>query len=423
MSRGPPEPEPLPMAKKGSSGIISDIRTIPPHLWVIYGNVTLYALCYMAQAPVLPYLTKSLGADLSAYGRLMTGFSVVQFVGGLLAGPMIDVFGGKVVFAASFWASALCYALTGMSSNMTLLYFSRIPTLIQHAVMAARAVVTDHSAPEDRARFLGYIGVAYGLGFAIGPAMGGWMAQHSLQATAWAATIGSIASALMVQLFLPAHVPKPAVAAGPSLWSRMSPKEFSRVCQLPQVPSLLCVKTLTGLAAALFHSVFNVMLDEKFHLGARANGLIMSYAGVLSVAVQATVIGFVTARYTDSTIIKACTAASCLSYVALSMVGNVNQLLVVLIPLTAASLVLATVNTAQLTKAAPQESGTIIAIDMSVGSGVRIISPGASVWLWQRAGHGSIGGAGAALTALLLVLVQADIVSAKTPVVVAPKAM
>jgi MFS family permease len=75
---------------------------------------------------------------------------------------------------------------------------------MQHAVLAARTIVTAQSPEDERAALLGYIGASYGLGFALGPAAGGMLSSVSLQATAWAAAAGSLLALGIVAVMLPA---------------------------------------------------------------------------------------------------------------------------------------------------------------------------------------------------------------------------
>lgn len=79
----------------------------------------------------------------------------------------------------------------------------RLATVMQHAVLAARTIVTAACPPSERAAVLGYIGASYGVGFAVGPAVGGWLSSISLTATAWAAAAGSLLALLVVLLGLP----------------------------------------------------------------------------------------------------------------------------------------------------------------------------------------------------------------------------
>lgn len=75
-----------------------------------------------------------------------------------------------------------------------MIYISRLPTLLQHAVMATRTAVGESSSELDRARLLGYVGVAYGVGMALGPVIGGILAKADLRLSAWVATAGSVLS-------------------------------------------------------------------------------------------------------------------------------------------------------------------------------------------------------------------------------------
>lgn len=128
------------------------------------------------------------------YGYVQTVVGIVQLFGGLVSGPLMDVYGPKLVLLLSYGTSAASYALTGMAHSMTLIYISRLPTLLQHAVMATRTAVGEGSSEADRARLLGYVGVAYGVGMAAGPIIGGYLAKHDLRLSAWVATAGSVFS-------------------------------------------------------------------------------------------------------------------------------------------------------------------------------------------------------------------------------------
>ena len=165
----------------------------------------------------------------------------------------------------------------------------------------------------------------------------------------------------------------PSAASAPAA-RRMSVADLGRVSLLPGVPSLLAVKGLAGMASAVFHSAFPILVGSRFGLAARGAGLLLSYTGVLAIISQGLVIQWATARADDARIVRVCSAAMLAGFMALSFAHTVAQLCVLLVPLVIAATVLATVNTAQLTKAAPADVGSIVAIDMSVGSGVRCVT-------------------------------------------------
>lgn len=398
------------------------------HLLVVYGNVMMYAICYMAQVPVLPYLLKHLGAaNNTSYGVLQTVFNAVQFVGGLISGPLMDRYGGRALMVVSFAASIVCYGLTATATNVWMLYISRLPTVLQHAILAARTIVTEMSSDEERARMLGYVGVAYGLGFTIGPAAGGLMSSVSLRFAAWAATIGSALSLAMVLLAIPADAPavaKKGDGKGPKRESFLAMAgQFRKVASQPGVAHMLAAKLLVGLAFAVFQTMFPVLLQQQYGLDSRGNGLVLSYLGVLFVAVQALLIGPVTRKVDEATAEYFCCCGLFVSFLALSGASRLWHLLALLIPLSAAGQLNSTLNTARLTKAVnPSQRGTVLALDMSLFSGVRMISPALGSWAVGRFGYSAVGAISSLLVGLLLLLVQLRVVRMGRSLEVAPRA-
>ena len=238
-------------------------------------NVAGYALSFMMQAPVLPFLTKSFGADMVAYGQLQTWFSLLQTASGLAAGPVMDAFGPRLLLLASYGSSALCYAMTGSAQGMLLLYASKVPTLFQHAIMATRVVITDTTSEADRARALGYVGVAYGVGMSVGPALGGVLSGGGdLRLASWVAAAVSVASLLSLGLFMPYEAPR-GDAGGLPARRPLKMGDLGRVAMLAGVPSLLTVKFLTGMATSIFQSAFPLFISSHFKLDARGSGYIM----------------------------------------------------------------------------------------------------------------------------------------------------
>ncbi len=78
----------------------------------------------------------------------------------------------------SYFFSAICYAMTALSSSLLMLYLSRIPSIFQHAIICVRTLVSVKTNEKFRVYYLSYIGVAYGLGYAIGPILGGYVGEN-----------------------------------------------------------------------------------------------------------------------------------------------------------------------------------------------------------------------------------------------------
>ncbi|KAG2449794.1 hypothetical protein HYH02_005317 [Chlamydomonas schloesseri] len=422
------------------------------YLAIVYANVVLYSICWMAQAPVLPYLVDALGASGSMqYARLQTAFSGIQFIGGLVSGPLMDRYGGRWLLAVSFGASLACYGITATANSMWGLYLSRVPTVLQHAVLAARAIVTQLSSDGDRARVLGYVAVSYSVGFTVGPAIGGWLSAWSLQLAAWSATVGSALSLVMILALLP-DLPNPADAhhkheaakgggaeehsgtndaahEGGAGRAGASPpaggnkggvkamlSAFVEVARRPGVPDLLLGKLLVGLGSAVYQSMFAVLLKQQYGLDPNKNGMVMSYVGFLLLAGQALLVGPAIAAAGEPAVELGCAVGLVAVFVALSACRTMWQLLVLMVPYAVAGMLYSNASTSRLTKAVlPQQRGTALAIDMSLSSGVRMLSPTLGAAAADRLGHQAVPLLGAGLIGLFLVALQLGIARIPLP--------
>ena len=431
------------------------------------------------------------------HSQLSSYMGVAQLVGGLLSGPLADRFGARTLFAASFVASALCYSAVALSSGMVGLYLSRVPTLLQHAMLAARALIAERTDSESRARWLGFVGVAYAVGAAIGPAAGGAIGSVSLPLAAWVSAAGSALSVVIILAAMPSRGQRAvdasvAAAATPtpgeelpadSLAPQDAPSApagnsadtqqkdgtskqgnvgassasmaaaFARVWRTPRVPSLLTGKLLSSLPSATFRVVFPLIALRAYGMDVQAQGLCMSVMGASAAFSQAVVVGWSEVRscrqargcapsrappgvcarrfaapmrgltrlcrrqchqrFHERTVTATSAALLAASFIALACTSTLPQLLVVVVPIIMSGAVLGNLQTAQLTRAvAASESGTVIAVDMSIGSLLSIVTPAAGTALFETGGLGALAAAGCALYAALAALVATGVLAA-----------
>jgi MFS family permease len=138
----------------------------------------------------------------------------------------------------------------------------------------------------------------------------------------------------------------------------------------------------------------------------------MSYTGCVGILTQTFVVDWATRRFDDRRIVAVCVAGGLLSFLLLAFASEVWHLAALLAPLYVSSALLSTVNTAQLTKAAPSDAGSVVAIDMSVGSFSRMLSPAIATAALQRSGYASVCGLSSASLLILLLLLQAKAIDA-----------
>jgi MFS family permease len=395
---------------------------------VLFGNVFLYAIAYQMQAPLLPFLIEKLSSSVSEqFAYLQSMFSLVQLIGGIVSGPLMDVFGSKMLIIVSNIASLLCYVSTvtaasdGFSGNkIAMLYLSRVFTVLQHGVLGTRGMLTEQSylffkghdekgrkglkaeyekivEEKIRAKLLGYVMLAYGIGAAVGPMMGAYLAKHfEILGTTWIACGISLFSIVMCWMGLPnsqqdriAAVDKKNTSS--SVAGGVHSKYF-RVLGLSRVRELILCKSLIALVSRIVQSIIPIIIVDLFHGNAQDLGFVMSYSGTVMALIQGLLIAPITNRFSSQLI----TFSSCMilsvMFVLFSYISNISQLYVIVFPMLLSSSLFATVNTAQLSSAVQKEDiGTVLALDMSLGSAIGIFAPDIGLNLLKRQGISSLG--------------------------------
>lgn len=280
-------------------------------LWVTYVNTMLYALCFQLQKPVEPFLVKQLSVNAEdsesvarTYGLLQSFFSVIQTVGSPLVGILMDRVGIRKASAMVFLASALSYVILAGASDMRLLFYSKIPTVLQHAFLVSQAAATSSTLGDEsaRAQALGRMTTAYTLGATIGPYLGGVLAQGGdLYIGAKFAVMGSLLSAVLSLLFLPngSHrddrITRKVILGNVNGGNqndsglRQFPTLFQELCRSVHLMlraslwPLLAVKVIGGVAASIYTTAFPLVLTQQLKFDPSSLGIAMS-SSMLSVA-------------------------------------------------------------------------------------------------------------------------------------------
>jgi DHA1 family tetracycline resistance protein-like MFS transporter len=377
--------------------------------------------------PLLPYYADVFGATPTVVGLLAASYAAAQLVGAPLLGRLSDRHGRRPVLLVSIAGTVLGFLLLGfaeplgtalagllpaqwISVNATILgilFFSRIlDGLTGGNISVAQAYITDVTDEENRARGLGLIGAAFGLGFIIGPAMGGALSAGGRYAVPAFVAAGIAAlNWLAVLVWLPESLTdeRRAQIAEQPTGNVLNPAELWRALQRPRFGPLLHVRLFYGLAFATFTGVFALYAQYRLELSSDQTGYILAYVGLLSVMVQGVAIGRLTARFSESRLILAAVALLSFSLLGWALAPSVLALLVVLAPLSLASGVLNTVINSAITKTVyPEEVGGALGIAASIESLTRVIGPSAGGFLLGVLGTWAPGIAGAALAAGLV---------------------
>jgi DHA1 family tetracycline resistance protein-like MFS transporter len=237
------------------------------------------------------------------------------------------------------------------------------------------------------------IGAAFGLGFIIGPAMGGFLSKFGYNIPALVAAGLSIINLIAVIIWLPESLPaeeRSLMRTHPH--TAFNLKNLLDELRRPCVGPLLNIRLFYSLAFTLFQANFALYAKEHLGLVAQNTAYVLTYVGLLSVIVQGFAIGKLTERFKERTLIYAGTIILAAALIAWGFTPNVWLLLVVLAPTALAAGILNTVITSQTTKFIYKEDvGGTLGLANSMQTFAQIVAPGIGGFLLQYTGTWSLG--------------------------------
>jgi MFS family permease len=257
--------------------------------------------------PLLPFYAERFSAPPQEVTALMAVFSLMSMLTAPIWGRLSDRIGRRPILMISMAASALAYLWMGFADAIWMLFAARaLAGACAGNIAAAQAYIADVTTPENRAKGMGMIGAAFGLGFIIGPALGGIVAG-SHAATADLRTPGLIACGLSLVAFLGcAFVLKESLPAGLPVRRRRSRVETLRDALSRKVLArLLAIFFLAILAFAGMEATFALWAMAQLGWGPAQCGYLFTYVGLLSATMQGGLIGKLTARFGEERLLTA----------------------------------------------------------------------------------------------------------------------
>ncbi len=257
----------------------------------IFITVLLDILAFGMIIPVLPHLIASfLDGDLSRaavmHGLFASSFMVMQFVFSPVQGALSDQFGRRPLILLSNLGLGLDFILMAVAQTLPLLFIGRVLSGITSASFStANAYIADVTPPEKRAAAYGKLGMAFGIGFVLAPAIGGLLGDVSPRLPFWIAAGLSLSNFCYGYFVLPESLPKDRRT--PFSWRRANPIASLRfLAQHPEVFALAGAVFLMQMAHIVYPSTFVLYADYRFGWGVKMVGYTLAGVGVLSAIVQ-----------------------------------------------------------------------------------------------------------------------------------------
>ena len=262
-----------------------------PGLAFIFVTLLLDVLGFGLVIPIMPKLVAALShggvsAGARDYGWLLSLYSLMQFFFSPILGTLSDRFGRRPILLLSLLFSGLDYVILALAPTLLWLYIGRILSGITGASFtAANAYIADVSRPEERSQNFGLVGAAFGIGFILGPALGGLLGGWGARVPFWAAAGLSFANLLYGALILPESL-KLENRRAFSLRDSNPLGALRVLGKYPIVWGLTGSLIASNLAGQSLNSTWVLFTAARFGWGVRETGISLAVFGAVSLIYQ-----------------------------------------------------------------------------------------------------------------------------------------
>jgi DHA1 family tetracycline resistance protein-like MFS transporter len=324
-------------------------------LLVIFLTIFVNLVGFGIIVPLLPFYAETFGASPFVVGLLFASFSVSQLVAAPVLGELSDRYGRRPVQIFSLIGTALSFAMLAVAHSLAMLFAARIVDGLSGGnITTARAYIADVTTHENRARAFGMLGAAFGLGFILGPAIGGAFSYISYTAPIWAAAVITLVATALAWFWLPETLHR-ARAGGGSPWRALRELSGRRQLRL-----LLSVDFVYWMAFSVYQTVFALFGAARFGFGAAATGYLLSAFGVLGVLVQGVLVGPIVHRFGAKRTLVAGLIFAAIGWGGSALAHSVPLFVAMLVPgALGIGLCNATLSTLISTAAGPHEQGRV----------------------------------------------------------------
>jgi DHA1 family tetracycline resistance protein-like MFS transporter len=268
-------------------------------LVVIFTTVFIDLVGFGIVIPVLPYYAEGtrFNATPRTIGLLFASYSVMQLIFSPIMGRLSDKYGRRPVLLISIIGTGIGFLVLGFAKTLWMLFFGRILDGITGGnISTAQAYIADITTKEDRAKGMGLLGAAFGLGFIFGPAIGGILSRWGIEVPFLFAAALAFANATLLYFTLPETVTKDHPARHMAARGRGFTQLLDAL-KRPRLAFVLSIYFLFVVAFSIMTTAFSLYTMFRFGYDAQHTGYLFAYVGLISVIIQGGLIGRLVKRF------------------------------------------------------------------------------------------------------------------------------
>jgi MFS transporter, DHA1 family, tetracycline resistance protein len=262
----------------------------------IFITVLMDMLAFGVIIPVLPTLIYDMSGGNAQTATnwnaaLGTSWALMQFIWSPILGALSDRYGRRPIILISNFGLAADFVLLALAPNLWWLLVARLLSgVVSASVTTANAYIADVTPPEGRAKAFGLLGAAFGVGFVVGPMLGGWLGHFDPRWPFWGAALLALLNGCYGYFVLPESLAPEHRSA--FRWAKANPVGSLRfLLDRPKLFGFATINFVAQLAHFALPSIFGLYMLTRYHWGALQNGWLMAMVGGCSIVVQGYLVG------------------------------------------------------------------------------------------------------------------------------------
>ncbi len=359
--------------------------------------------------PLLPFYAEHYGASPAVVGLLVSLYAFCQLIAGPMLGRMSDHMGRRPLLLVSQVGTFIGFLILAYAQSLWMIFLSRaIDGLTAGNLSLAQAYISDVTKPEDRAKSFGLIGIAFGMGFLIGPGLSGFLSKYGYVYPILVAAGLSATSIVCTYFLLPAVTPAAADNATPRKFTIIDWGNYLRYFREPGLAPLLWQFFAFTMAFSLFMTGFPLFAERRYvwhgqAFGPQQVGYVYAFLGLLGVILQGGLIGRLVKWLGEVTLARIGFFGGLVGLVALGFTYSIPLLLVaVAVASSGTGIIRPTVTSMITQRAGRSEQGVILGLTQSLNSISSIVAPALAGFLIDHALLATWAAAGGAICGIAL---------------------